>query len=164
MDETTKTLIGTISGFLIAFFAEPIKTYFQISHKIKNIRKMLYQETFENYSFLQNTAADDISSETYQLLATSLIRTSGYEYAISNEITIYYQLKEATLFNKLYSLLEHIIEHGAPLEFRKEIPDIYKDLLLKAIKSNDIDLYLLRKLMGKKEVKSILENLKQKNP
>ena len=29
MDETTKVLIGTISGFIIAFFAEPVKSFFQ---------------------------------------------------------------------------------------------------------------------------------------
>ena len=44
MDETTKVLIGTISGFLIAFFAEPIKIYFSNNFKKRNIRLALYKE------------------------------------------------------------------------------------------------------------------------
>jgi hypothetical protein len=32
MDETGKIIIATISGFTVAFFAEPIKLYFQNAH------------------------------------------------------------------------------------------------------------------------------------
>lgn len=39
MDETTKILIGTISGFVIAFFVEPVKIYFQNQGRKKNLRK-----------------------------------------------------------------------------------------------------------------------------
>jgi hypothetical protein len=38
MDDTLKIIIGTLSGFVIAFFAEPIKIFFQNRARINNIR------------------------------------------------------------------------------------------------------------------------------
>ena len=48
-----ETFIATISGFIIAFFAEPLKTYFQNRAKLKNLRIALYKEILYNYSSLK---------------------------------------------------------------------------------------------------------------
>ena len=48
MDETTKVIIATLSGFIIAFFAEPVKSYFQNRGQLHNLRVALYKEMVNN--------------------------------------------------------------------------------------------------------------------
>jgi hypothetical protein len=52
MDETIKVLIGTVSGFVIAFFAEPVKVFFQNRTGKQILRVALYKEILSNYWFL----------------------------------------------------------------------------------------------------------------
>lgn len=56
MDETLKIIIGTLSGFIIAFFAEPIKIYFQNKAKINYIRLAVYKEISHNYVVIYNNS------------------------------------------------------------------------------------------------------------
>ena len=41
MDEFTKVLIATISGFIIAFLSEPTKTFFTNQNNVKQLRRAL---------------------------------------------------------------------------------------------------------------------------
>ena len=53
MDEILKITIGTVAGFVIAFFAEPVKIYFQNASKKKSLRLALYGELINNFMSLR---------------------------------------------------------------------------------------------------------------
>lgn len=61
MDETTKVIIATLSGFIIAFFAEPVKSYFANRAKLNNLRIALYKELLYNYSTLKDLECVNLS-------------------------------------------------------------------------------------------------------
>jgi hypothetical protein len=48
MDVTTKVIIATLSGFIIAFFAEPAKKNFLERTKLHNLKIALYKELIFN--------------------------------------------------------------------------------------------------------------------
>jgi hypothetical protein len=52
MDDVTKIIIATISGFIVAFFAEPVKLYFQNKQRRDVFRFALYAEIYNNYRLL----------------------------------------------------------------------------------------------------------------
>jgi len=52
MDETTKVIIATLSGFIIAFLAEPVKDIIQHRTKLLNLKVALYKELWGNYATL----------------------------------------------------------------------------------------------------------------
>src|SRR3989304_907108 len=102
MDETTKVLIGTLSGFLIAFFAEPVKIYFQNKTKLKNLKLALYKELLDNYWTLRDMKGVN-EKELVKFMHEFGIRMECYKNAIQNEVSLFYQLKESHSFNVLYS-------------------------------------------------------------
>ncbi len=50
--EFWQLLVGTISGFIIAFLAEPVKTFFENRNKKNRLRKSLYREICYLYEAL----------------------------------------------------------------------------------------------------------------
>jgi hypothetical protein len=102
MDETTKVIIATLSGFIIAFFAEPVKNYFANKAKLHNLRVALYKELSINYSILDTLAPDDYSTfEWGGNYPAYALRAECYKHALENEISTFYQMKEANLINIL---------------------------------------------------------------
>jgi len=101
MDEATKILIGTISGFLIAFLAEPIKIHFQNQAKSRNLRIAIYKEIFFNYSLIKWHFEND-SIHNYTEEGKYLLQTECYKYAINQELSLFYQLNEAISVNAIY--------------------------------------------------------------
>ncbi len=160
MDETTKILIGTISGFIIAFFAEPVKVFFQTISRRKNLRRMLYQEVFENYSRLKNIEGNEGSGKVFKKVATSFVKMDCYRYAIATEIAIYYQLREAVSFNTLYATLQNLLDIDLSPKLRNGLMKLYSIKLSEAIESGDIDIRYLLKLRAKSEVNGLLNQLK----
>jgi len=88
VDETTKILIGTISGFLIAFFSEPVKLYFQNKFSLGKMRGALYYEIYHNYiallSFLDTYAEANNQESLLSFIsgAKHAIRTECYRHFI----------------------------------------------------------------------------------
>ena len=160
MDEETKILIGTISGFIIAFFAEPVKTFFQTISRRKNLRRMLYQEVFENYSRLKNIEGDEGSGNVFKKVASSFVKMDRYKYAITSEIAIYYQVREAVSFNMLYATIQNLLEIDLSPKMRNGLIKLYSIKLSKAVESGDIDIKYLTKLRTKSEVNSLLNQIK----
>lgn len=159
MDETTKILIGTISGFVIAFLAEPVKTHFETTARRKNLRRMLYHEIFENYSRLQVIRGTDAPPDDFNELASSIIKVDCYNYAISNELSTYYQLREASSFNTIYSITQTILATDPSPDFRDKLIELYSTNLSSAIASGDIDVKYFRKLKRKEDADEILKQL-----
>jgi phage FluMu protein gp41 len=125
MDETTKVIIATLSGFIIAFFAEPVKNYFQNKANLHNLRIALYKEMLNNYFVLEVVTEHDVVSNDMRRFLANLIRTECYKHCIQNEITLFYQLEEANRINVLYNALsEKII-------LKSNIPDISASDFLK---------------------------------
>ena len=116
MNEVLTVLIGTLSGFIIAFFAEPVKTYYQNMEKVHNLRVALYKELFLNYVSLEAWVLDEEKLEskaktktrgktkaktesgnyrTEEYVAQYALRTDCYKHALQNDLTLFYQLPEA---------------------------------------------------------------------
>jgi hypothetical protein len=105
-------LIGTLSGFIIAFFAEPVKTYFQNSAKLEDLRIALYKELLINYLSLKNLVSDGYSLSQWRTdFSEFTLRNECYKHALENEISLFYQLNEANKINILQgNFISKIIE------------------------------------------------------
>ena len=178
MDETLKIIIGTLSGFIIAFLAEPIKLFFQTEMRKNNLRKGLYYEIVNNYAALKNlfTNKDEVDEEFDADnidTAAKLIRTECYRYVISQETYLFYQIKEAATINIIYSLLEMIfILANSKIDkddfkslvtfFRKANIKVDVKTFLNAIKNSldnkTLDKKLMKKIIGKNVYNAIFES------
>lgn len=99
MDETTKVIIATLSGFIIAFFTEPVKSYFANKAKLHNLRLALYKELLSNYATVDTAIRHDVALTMFFYQPS--LRTECYKHALGNEISLFYQLDEATSLNTL---------------------------------------------------------------
>ena len=170
MDESLKVAIATISGFLIAFFAEPVKIYFQQWARKKGVQRALYHELYFNYDslrrFVDNQRGEFTKKDLHKFVFNAKYAThlDAYQYYTSHDIDLFYQLVEATDFNWLYALLNRLLDNlGARFE-SKDDPIIvfneiknylrsYKD----AIDTGRLDKKLLVSIVGKETIKSIQE-------
>ena len=105
-------LVSALSGFIVAFLAQPVKTYVQNRAKLKNLRIALYKEMSINYSVLNTLTPDDYS--TFEWGGNNpayALRTECYKHALETEISTFYQMNEANLINLLMgACILHIIE------------------------------------------------------
>jgi hypothetical protein len=103
MDETTKVIIATISGFVIAFFAEPVKNYFENKAKLRNLKIALYKEILYNYGSLKSLELSTNSMPFIRYMGEFALRTECYKNAIQNEVSLFYQLEETNAINTLHN-------------------------------------------------------------
>ena len=112
MDETTKVIIATISGFVISFLAEPVKNYFANRAKLHNLRIALYKEMLSNYIFMK-AYGENTSSFRPENVVQIVIRRECYTQSLENEVYLFYQLNEAHQINVLQgSVLAKIFERS----------------------------------------------------
>jgi hypothetical protein len=111
MDESLKVTIATLSGFVIAFFAEPVKIYFQKRGKQRAIRRALYFELYFNYDHLTSfydKRKDRATTRTdmFQFVESvkHIARLEAYQFCITQNVDLFYQFKEAVTINSLYSI------------------------------------------------------------
>ncbi|SRR6266542_3392855 len=112
MDETTKVIIATLSGFIIAFFAEPVKNYFQNKSRLKNLKWGLYKELCDNYSWFRTITIQSnlpeyqkLPKETFMANAATIdqaLRTEFYYQTLKNELSLFYQLPETSYIHLLH--------------------------------------------------------------
>jgi hypothetical protein len=178
MDESLKIIVGTLSGFVVAFLAEPIKLFFQTAIKKNNLRKGLYHEIAHNYSALKHLfrktdeEGDEEFDESSLKTASQLIRTECYRYVISQETYLFYQIKEAATINILYSLLDMIFilfnsetdkgDYESMLTFFRKVnirEDIrsYLDSVKNSLDHKVLDKKLMIKIIGKNVYMNIFE-------
>lgn len=172
VDEFAKIIIATVSGFLIALLAEPVKLYFQNYVKRQHIRLALYSEIITNYFAFDALFGKDIEtkkdwvedsrkfSDEYTHGIRHLIKIDCYLYAVSQEAAIFYQMREATKFNYLYSALKALLEWAEmdkatqkssrlrPQGFIIEFVRVMKE----NIRQGYFDKKMIRKVVGKSDL------------
>ena len=153
MDEATKILIGTISGFVIAFLAEPVKGYFNNNTLRSRLRRVLYHEVYENFMLFKKLLQKDLSGISSQDFFQRTLQKDGYEYAISNEITTFYQLKEAIIFNELYLFIKYLCQINITnnQDALKEMISLYIESVENGFKDKSLDKQFMVKTVGKKK-------------
>jgi hypothetical protein len=165
MDETIKIIIGTVSGFLIAFLAEPIKIYFQNASKKKSLRLALYSELINNFMNLRfflgglDRSSKDRVAEAYSKLSKLILKVDVYGFAISQELYLFYQLKEANLFAQTYAIASTIIgwiESGKREERILEEAIKYLLLTKAGIEEGDLNRRTIDRIFGKGVAKKLV--------
>lgn len=165
MDEILKITIGTVAGFVIAFFAEPVKIYFQNASKKKSLRLALYGELINNFMNLHfflgglDRSSEDRVAEAYSKLSTLILKVDVYRFAISQELYLFYQLKEASLFASTYAIASTIIgwiESGKKEERVLEEAVKYLMLTKAGIEEGDLDRRTIDRTFGKGAAKNIV--------
>jgi len=110
MDETTKVIIATLSGFIISFFAEPVKNYFQHRTKLHNLRTALYKELVSNYLLLESFSIENADANSLVIFTEMAIRIESYQYTLEHNAIEFYGLSEATAMNTLYGSLKILLK------------------------------------------------------
>jgi hypothetical protein len=171
MDEMLKITIGTLSGFIVAFFAEPVKLFFQNRAKKENLRRALYHEMICNYYLIkefvdeavrENLNADPDEKDTkldkfFSSLREGsdfMIRMECFQYTVQNENFTLYQLRDASLINSIYGRLKGIstwlIVEDSPKK-RSKLESLIKDYLSQmddGLKYGMFDAKTVRKILG----------------
>lgn len=164
MDETFKIIISTLSGFTIAFLAEPVKTFFQNKYKLSNLRNALYKELMQNRSILELVAKKEIGTEDFKNIAQFLLINNCYKYVINQEITFFYQLKEARLFNSAYKTLDKLIDFDVEniesrWDFVIELAKAYLGIIQDGLDYKTLDIKLLEDVTLKEEFLNLVKKV-----
>jgi hypothetical protein len=163
MDETIKVIIATLSGFIIAFFAEPVKTYFQNRLKLQNLRLALYKEMLDNYMTLNSYTSNQIAITTQRdFIARHMIRTECYRHALQHEVALFYQLDEAIRINRLQHSLIRINdmardEKGLPMKDYLDLAEIFQELFARSMTNGELDRSILKSLTWDKYYREIIQ-------
>lgn len=116
MDETMKIIFGTLSGFIIAFLAEPIKIYFQNINKLNQSRKALYKELYFNFQLCRNiarkrglkTPPTRGNLKAYIDMCVEDVKSQYYEQVIHSNLDTFYQFEESTALHNLHGGLKFL--------------------------------------------------------
>jgi hypothetical protein len=173
MDEMLKVIVATLSGFIIAFSAEPIKIYFQDRSKKQNLRVALYKEIYHNYCLAKTyievydeevpiEKKRDIHLGNLVAFSRYLYRTECYKQAISQDLSYFYQLKEATMINALYIDLTVILEmpktnDGRDMDVSDWLVD-FLNIVNSEVEFGSFDKSLMAKIADKKIFAEMLKN------
>jgi len=157
-------IIGTLSGFVIAFFAEPIKQFIINNMKRNNLRKAIHYEIFHNWSVIegiikkdgQDLLLDDATLFSTKFYLRTGIRNECYLHLINQETALFYQLKEAGEINHLYSYINGIYEWSrvSDDESKKFDPQStiegFVSVVQELLDSGEINKKLMEKVIGMK--------------
>lgn len=172
MDEVIKIIIATISGFIVAFFAEPIKLYFQNEHKKKVFQLALYGEISHNYrllsAFLKVYINEDDPNQVkgfFEGTSKDSVRIDCYSRLSSQFPETYYQLKEATIINTLYAYLVSvtnpaIYSQNDVTKFHQSV-EAFVLLVEEHVARDELKQSIMKKVSGKGNVKYIIGNFKK---
>lgn len=175
MNETMTVLIGTISGFIIAFLAEPVKTYFQNRAKLRNLRIALYKELLNNYYALTHFTVESLSDFfPPEYMARHELRTECYKQTLQNDISLFYQLVEANATNVLYSQIDKIMSLTSDLTTTfgkrglKKVPPVYtqfsgtfKYMFVTGFYARTFDARILKSLVKPEQYQEIMRRGKE---
>lgn len=161
MDETIKVLIGTISGFIVAFMAEPVKSHFQNRNQRKHLRISLYKELFINYIWLSgNESIEDL--QVFLRASKQALRFECYDHVITQQVTLFYQLREAVMITLLYANLRAIMTDSAyhnPEGFIKA----FLQTLENEVVSGGFDKRLLVRVGGRETLEKMRKSSERRN-
>jgi hypothetical protein len=100
-------ITGTISGFIIATFADIFKGWIQRKIEHNQLRNMLYQEVLNNHRIVQSLNSN-LSLTELKSTITYRLSIEGYEYIKTNRVSLFYELREASCLNELYSVCKQL--------------------------------------------------------
>lgn len=167
MDDGTKVIIATISGFAAAFFAEPVKLYFQNKQKTDIFRFALYAEIYNNYRLLSTFVRIHKDNEPNQVKTffdgtiKDSLRIDCYTRLSSQHPDTYYQFKEFIIINMLYSYLTSALDPAIyttnnVAKFRRSLVSFVL-LVEEHIARNELDQRIIKKVCGDAETKAITD-------
>ena len=145
-----ETLIGTISGFIIGFLAEPVKIFFNNRNEKNNLRSALYREMICNYNGLKNLLymikEKKVSEDAFLPNYQNCIKFDLYNYARSEKkIMSFYQLPEANeidIINRNFALPSvEVMSPQIRIEFAKTAIIVFE----KKVSKSQLDKSLLEK-------------------
>ncbi len=97
---------SAILGFLVAFFAEPVKTYFNNRSKKATLRNALYSEMALLYNRLTQLSKalseGELDDSNIQWAISELARFDCYNYVRTEGFLLFYQLEEAPAIDAFY--------------------------------------------------------------
>jgi hypothetical protein len=186
MDETIQILIATLSGFIIAFMADPVKESILGFFKRRKIRLALYKEMMNNYyklAIFEKNNGDSSSKEEDNdidaFAALIYVEKEYYDYVKKNEITEFYLLKEASTITSIYRLIGELVDEEpkfgnflfpkvkekdntttdpSKFKLRKLLMREYPIQFREFIESNKLDKKYMYKIFGKDKVNKILDS------
>ena len=107
------SIAGVIIGFLVGFFAEPVKVYFLNIREKKLLREGMYKEIAFFYERMVNISSGDdelgYDWDTYKKTLQVIARFECYEYAKANPM-LFYQIDESSVLNKIYATYKTYVE------------------------------------------------------
>jgi hypothetical protein len=125
--EYWQLFISTISGFLIAFLAEPVKTFFTNRAKKASLRESIYREIAANYHLLYSIKRKRrIPPEHEQHSGTGAgyilrnLHQECYGHVLKETPVEFYQLEEAADINLIYAKISSIIDFIGSAEEEEE--------------------------------------------
>lgn len=171
MDETTKILVGTLSGFVIAFLAEPVKLYFQRQARKNSLRRALHLELYSNYvalvRFLDVFPRKITKQElgVFERVVKYATHIEAYQYYLSHDVDLFYQLSEAVELSLLFSILVRLLTTVPAIYAAKEADanlaideiKIFLRRYKRALETKEFDEEFLSKLVGRDKIQSIRE-------
>jgi hypothetical protein len=113
--ENLVTVIGMLLAFIAAFFAEPVKRFFDNKSKIQQLRKALYKELLHNYTKLRIFSEDTgyLNKEYIELINTNILSTECYKQIKQNDSVLFFQLPESIVIDAQYSCLSWLNPYNA---------------------------------------------------
>jgi hypothetical protein len=160
-------ILGTLLGVVLGFFAEPIEIYFQNKSKINHLRVALYKEMVQNYFILFQGLYEfrNNKAKNFFSIGSPLLGSDCYQFVISQETALFYQLKEARFMNTFYRLLTQVI---ALPNARNKIMGVSWDkfiemiinLVTDSLSQGILDKKIFQKVSSKRDVEAILREAK----
>lgn len=115
--EYWQLLIGTLSGFIIAFLAEPIKTFFTSRAEKASLREAIYREIASNYLLLHSIKKSQNAPEGLEdkvgigsKYILKNLHQECYQHILKENPVDLYQLEEALALVNAYAKLSAIID------------------------------------------------------
>lgn len=159
------SVTGVVIGFLVGFFAEPVKTYFSNLHTKKLLHKALYKEISFFYARMIDINSNNIDYDwdIYKKSLRIIARFESHEYAKLNPM-LFHQIEESSAISQVYANYENYIEGFLFTNVKqhvvnaKGITEIVEELIIK--KRLDKKLFLVS--IDKEHSVNLLKRLQQK--
>jgi hypothetical protein len=172
MDNTTLTILGMIAAFLTAsitpILTESVKNRSQHKNRLHSLRVALYKEIWNNVRVLTaitSNKPDEAKPQIVENLQNHALRIECYKQVLQNEVTLFYELKEADAINhlqgncigKMLNFSSRAIDkiNGLFVAFAME----YEDTFLLAINGGLLDKRVFDTFLANQEYELIMDRI-----
>ena len=165
MNDTVVAILGVVAGFIAAFFAEPVKSWFAEKAKLQNIRLSLYKEIAQNLFFLNsliNSLNDGDTSDIFDwLVLENWISNKCYNSIIENSVDEFYRLDEVIYIDAAYKWINLLLQTSGNSEevFGDRVSNYtynYIDFVSVGMKQGMLNGKVMLRAVGKKRMNELL--------